>query len=995
MRLHRLELTAFGPFGGTEAVDFDALNAAGIFLLCGPTGAGKTSVLDGVCFAFFGCVPGERGQARALRSDHAPAELGPQVVLEATVRDRRLRITRSPSWSRPKRRGSGMTAEPAKVIVEEQVDGAWSGLTTRLDEAGDLLCGLLGMNAEQFCQVALLPQGGFQAFLRAGSKDRQAVLERLFGTARFRLVEDWLVERRRQLGTESRRLELEVTSVLDRMAEASAADRPDVLDAACGWSEAQAQVALARLARLQTRCDEAEQALKLAQADRDAVAALADRQARHRQALRRLEELQAGAAQAVELASAAGAARRAAGVAPVLDVLSRAQQDTKTARALATEACARLPAEARWAASTAGGIDAELRAQREELARLQALSVQDEERKALVQALAVLTADVEQLRRDGATAEASLASRSERRDALVRRRGALTDQAQQVGALRMTVAGAHGVLSAAEQALPLERRLRELDTSVHAAVDQQQAARQRLLDIRQARIDGMAAELAAGLREGLPCPVCGALDHPIVARPVALRPGPAEERAAALAADRADAARTEAERMRADVASQLSAARAAAEGHDVEAARTMLLSAQGELDAAQAAADELSALDRDLADLTAQVSSTQSELAAVQVELAGRTQRRAALRQQAETLAASIAAACGGQVSLGDRINAVSKRSDALERAQAALTELRTAQQHSDRIAAQALAAARTADFPDLAAVEAALLPETVLANHETLLRHRAQQLDDVHALLADPATATAAAGEPADLLAAEAAMGSAADELASLRIQLAEAAKCAERVEALSAVLDHRLARWQPVQDAYAVAARISALCAGTSTDNAARMRLSAYVLAARLEQVVAAANQRLELMSAGRYLLEHTVERGVGDTRGGLGLLIRDGWTGEPRDPATLSGGETFVTSLALALGLADVVSEESGAAELATLFVDEGFGSLDADTLDEVLDVLDGLRSSGRVIGVVSHVGDMLARFPTQLRVIKGRTGSRLETCGTPAAGLPGGR
>jgi DNA repair protein SbcC/Rad50 len=291
--------------------------------------------------------------------------------------------------------------------------------------------------------------------------------------------------------------------------------------------------------------------------------------------------------------------------------------------------------------------------------------------------------------------------------------------------------------------------------------------------------------------------------------------------------------------------------------------------------------------------------------------------------------------------------------------------------------------------------VEEASLPETVLANHETLLRHRDQQLAEVHAILADPAIAAAAAGEPASSSAAEAAMASAADEHAGRRVELAEAARRAERVEALSAALERRLARWQPVQEAHAVAARMAALCAGTSSDNAARMRLSAYVLAARLEQVVAAANARLELMSAGRYLLEHTVQRGVGDTRGGLGLLIFDGWTGERRDPATLSGGETFLTSLALALGLADVVSEESGAAELATLFVDEGFGSLDADTLDEVLDVLDGLRSSGRVIGVVSHVGDMLARFPTQLRVRKGRTGSTLETCGAPASDVPAGR
>jgi exonuclease SbcC len=160
--------------------------------------------------------------------------------------------------------------------------------------------------------------------------------------------------------------------------------------------------------------------------------------------------------------------------------------------------------------------------------------------------------------------------------------------------------------------------------------------------------------------------------------------------------------------------------------------------------------------------------------------------------------------------------------------------------------------------------------------------------------------------------------------------------------------------------------------------------MRLSAYVLAARLEQVVEAANERLARMSAGRYALEHTTDKAAADGRrggtGGLGLRVADAWTGQSRDPVTLSGGESFITSLALALGLADVVTAESAAgAEIGTLFVDEGFGTLDEDTLDEVMGVLDGLRDGGRAVGIVSHVVELRARIPAQLRVRKGRTGS----------------
>jgi exonuclease SbcC len=168
--------------------------------------------------------------------------------------------------------------------------------------------------------------------------------------------------------------------------------------------------------------------------------------------------------------------------------------------------------------------------------------------------------------------------------------------------------------------------------------------------------------------------------------------------------------------------------------------------------------------------------------------------------------------------------------------------------------------------------------------------------------------------------------------------------------------------------------------------------MRLESYVLAARLEQVAAAATVRLHRMSAGRYTLVHSDERAGGRGRSGLGLHVIDAWTGRERDTATLSGGETFFASLALALGLADVVTDEAGGVRLDTLFIDEGFGSLDDHTLDEVLDVLDSLRERDRSVGIVSHVADLRLRIPVQLEVIKGRDGSHVRLRGA-GAGLSG--
>ena len=245
--------------------------------------------------------------------------------------------------------------------------------------------------------------------------------------------------------------------------------------------------------------------------------------------------------------------------------------------------------------------------------------------------------------------------------------------------------------------------------------------------------------------------------------------------------------------------------------------------------------------------------------------------------------------------------------------------------------------------------------------------------------MLAEPGADEVAAADLPDLPALAQAHEEALRGLRDAHARQAATRTRAERLDRLTADLARAVAAWRPVSEELDVLTRLSAFVEGKAADNRLQMRLSAYVLAYRLSQVVAAANERLDRMSDRRYTLEHTGRRGAGETRGGLSLLVRDDWSGEARDPATLSGGETFVVSLALALGLADVVTQEAGGADLDTLFVDEGFGALDADTLDDVMDTLDSLRDGGRVVGVVSHVAEMRDRIPTQLLVSKSRGGS----------------
>jgi DNA repair protein SbcC/Rad50 len=239
MRLHTLELTAFGPYPRTERVDFDELAGHGLFLLTGPTGGGKTTVLDAVCFAIFGAVPGERQAAKRLRSDHAVPDVRTRVALDVTLRGRRLRFVRTPEQERPKLRGSGTTTEKPSAALEEFVDGTWSTLANRPDEIGLSVDALLGMSREQFCQVVLLPQGDFAAFLTASADDRRALLQRLFATERFAAVERWLVDRRLDAHRELGQARSGVDAVVARFAEAAdLADVPDFdVDAISAWAD--------------------------------------------------------------------------------------------------------------------------------------------------------------------------------------------------------------------------------------------------------------------------------------------------------------------------------------------------------------------------------------------------------------------------------------------------------------------------------------------------------------------------------------------------------------------------------------------------------------------------------------------------------------------------------------------------------------------------------------------------------------------------------------
>jgi exonuclease SbcC len=997
MRIHVLEIAAFGPFAGTERIDFDALSDAGLFLLCGPTGAGKTSVLDAVCFGLYGEVPGDRNAAKRLRSDHADPATPPSVTLEVTIAGRRLRLRRTPNWTRPKRRGSGTTTAHASVILEERRgDEGWVHLSSRLDETGQLITDLLGMTVTQFTQVALLPQGRFQAFLRARSDERHRVLQRLFRTGRFEDVERWLVSHRQALRGRNQRHHDTVAALVSRTCEAADTALPDGWDlhdlhqpAESGqlrtWASDLAQSAAARRRHLEAMLERATDEAAQAREQLEVQRRHADLRERHGRAAAELEALEQAQPERDREQVRLERAVRAAQVVPVARLAHEADR--------LLEGCDRAWHEA--AEHVRRSLDLPEDAEMSESLLVDAEAAAVDE-VAAARALLPLQADRDRALADRDHARDHAARARTQRTALDEQLRSLPDQAEQArGRLELLRATATSAPELAEELARSERRLEAarrvigLDAELVAAedllrrrVDRAQELREAMHEIREARISGMAAELAAALASGQSCPVCGATDHPQVARPAPGAPTRRDEESAREQFETADFHRQAQAEAVATVQRNLAVAREGAAGRDAadlerESARlrAQLQEAQSAVSAAQAAQDRVEELERRTATVREQLAEQDAALIRAEQDERHHERRRLAAEE-------ALAAALEGHDSIDALIEQATTRRRVVATALEALRRWHEAGRRGSETWATAQATAREHGFDDVAAALAAALSPDDRQRLDDVLREHDQARTRADAVLQDPHVRRALAEAVPDVDAASVRCRGAEDRLAEVTGTARAARHSVARLGELVSALGEALTDWEPDRAAHAVARSMSAFVEGKHPDNTLQMRLSAYVLSARLRDVVAAANERLGAMTDQRYTLEHAAVRGVGESRGGLSLSIRDQWTGESRDPATLSGGETFVTSLALALGLADVVTREAGGVAIETLFIDEGFGSLDPETLDDVMDTLDSLRDGGRAVGVVSHVPEMRSRIPTQLHVSKGRGGSRVE-------------
>lgn len=989
MRVHRLELTAFGPFAGTETIDFDPLNDAGIFLLTGQTGAGKTSILDAICFGLFGAVPGARNSAKDLKSHHAEPATVPAVKLEVTVRGRRFKLRRSPAWQRPSRRArAGYVDENAQARASELVDGDWRHLSNRVDEVGHLITRILGMSKDQFCQVVMLPQGHFETFLRAGAKERHDVLESLFETGRFQRVEKWLTQQRRAREDDCLRHEAALDQLLARIEEANDAALPDPPDGATTFESKQrvlAGVVQSLTSGLfDARLSEHESAhrVKTARHAHAQAQVLAERRERYAVATRNLTALDATADLVAERAQRIHRARAAADLVPLLDLLDEA--DVRHSAAVhEIGRCRGLISG--WelrpgGASELDDAETETETMQRRRAELETLVDLGAGADSMATRVTELEHERAEVRTHLETVTAKLHHLPQQVEEVHAGRDAAARACADVEGLQRRMDVAHASLAASVEAAGLAAEIARAEDSVRRAHDRYLQVKQVWLELRVRHVAGIAAVLAQRLSPGVDCPVCGSVEHP---HPAA----PADDHVSALDEAAALDDSTAAELYLRDQQSELQTLRsrhagaaARAAGQDVaeaqvrrdEADRTLLSAGQARVDY-----DELSARAQELADIEQEWQRQRGTLMTRDAVIGSEiTQATTSLRRLRDRLDQVVGPGGSVEARLAETASTLRSLQALAEAIRRAATLAHDRGQRATRVH-DALASSEFAAADD---VRAANLTRSEVAAAETLNRTYADQRAIEQAVLTDAQLVQAASLSSPDLAQLVAAAEALELDHASTTSAVRRTAERLSRLETLQHDLHTALEAWGPLRTARDVAVDVAAMCAGTSADNRTRTRLSHYVLSARLQQVVDAANLRLSSISAGRYQLRHSMDRGVGDARGGLSLLVLDSYTGQTRDPATLSGGETFYVSLALALGLADLVRDEIGGVELSTLFVDEGFGSLDADTLDEVMDEIDSLRSGGRCVGLVSHLTELRTRIPVRLEIVASPTGSR---------------
>lgn len=1085
MILHNLEFEAFMAYPKRQEINFDTLNNAGVFLLNGPTGAGKTTILDAICYALYGETSSDRESAKLHSTYAAHSGTKPRVLLDVTLHGKRLRIDRTPAYNKPITRGARkgqMREESAKATLAELAPGAdpadekaWTPISSSVAEVNRTIAERTHLTKEQFLKIVLLPQGQFAQFLKSKPKERKELLKKMFPVEHYEQLFAALTEEAKTAQQEvaqdentqrgylerARAEMLALQALLDAVdtdaegtdTEGSAVEgsveageapenlTAETLDAWVAGGVERARKTSAREKQEQQRLtDEADQNTRLLaeraqlQADWREYEQLCERRTRL------TERADEHKAQREELAQARAAAPLHAQYAQV-----HAESQALTARQQEQAACASALDESGRALLTALRDEetAEDVTFPEEttFAALPSLepAEQQTQLEALLDTLRALQKKDAQLTDEEAAAAALLKQANALEQDRARAEKRLSDLTAQAEQLAEELAGystadeertlaAHLVTEAQQKHDAAQQMQQKLDAASaavaeaekqnkrtataeqkeqekwQASAQQALAATEEFKNLQVLRLAQASSLLARELKDGEPCAVCGSVEHPAPAQ-IAEGEQLVERADLDAAKEREDKAHKQA---RTHELAKDRATKAHQEASEaLAAARTQYetLAAQGECDVEQTAAQLQQAQTR-LAQAQSRVTARDGVLVKVErvqaerqkAQEAPRTIEGAAVEAQTrhrdaaarcEATAADLAPARAA-VGFAQRVEAVEGYRAAHQRLARAVLLLGQVRERHALAAAAAQRLLAESSFESAELIHAAVrTPERVDALEQAVAAYELE-----HARLLEGFGREAIVAVAARVAAGE----QAPDDLQGVRERVEQLRAAVHRLTLREGERESVLRSLQALRGEYAAfraktaqrydrAQMLANLAAAARGDTLGgyehQVDLVSYVLGAEFERILHSASLHLDRMSEGRYGMVFSDHRAKGSrSGGGLNLEITDTWTGEPREASSLSGGESFLASLSLALGLAEVVQANNGGIELDTLFIDEGFGTLDAETLDMVMGTIESLRDSGRTIGLISHVEEMKNRIPAQIVVEKGQNGSSVR-------------
>lgn len=868
MKPLKLTMRAFGPYAGETVIDFEKLQGRHLFLICGPTGAGKTTILDAMCYALYGKTSGDR-TGEKMRSDYADSSERTEVIFDFMLGDKTYRATRSPAQMVDKKRGSGQTLAAMQASLSELEDGKEiNTLRTGIEEAAGKL---IGLNADQFCQVILLPQGDFRKLLVAKADEREAILKQLFKTQRFSDFKDRLKDR----------LDAKVREKMEKQT------REDQILSSSGATDEK---------QLSQMVEEAGKELKEA---RDIVKSREKESNEFREVYQKETALM-GHFTELEKALKQDAALK-----------------NEEGRIKEMEASLSLIRSARELAPYFVQLDGITREGKQEAVKLKTARADMETYSKLNETLEKRIQELDAMKE----------KREEERKTALKMQD-LVPKAKLYGAAVQALKNAKNALSRAEEET---KRLQAAAEAARKARDEQ---KQKADAVRKSYIEGQAFLLAEGLEDGVPCPVCGAIHHPAPAR------------GGDNVAKAEDVERAQKEYERASAA--YDRANDTKEKHST-GAYAKAMSDHAKADAQMKTLEEIPDAYRDPKYLEAESTRLLTDIRKWEQD---KETAAAQLRKAGADLSASQAA-CR---------NAEERREELVKKYRETESVLKEA---SDKAGFQSLDECK----------EWYKKKDTEESVRKTLEQYRADRKSTEERIKAEEQET--AGKERPDMQALN-------EKSKALQDQLKKASERAaalkERTETLQKAVSDARAIEKEMEDLRKEEGLIRGLYDLTSGKKT-RITLERYVLGTLLDDVANAANLRLLSMSRRRYSLHRmTDESGLG--KGGLSLEVSDSFTGRSRPANTLSGGETFLASLSLALGLADVVQSRQGGVRLDTMFIDEGFGTLDPDSLNSAMNTLIDLQNTGRMVGIISHVPELEERIDARLRVTPAEKGSKAE-------------